>query len=153
MASPAKFAQRLAAIAQGVELNSGNAVRDAAAAAIVALVRLTPVGGFPTSPRDRHPGLARSNWQVLPGDQSAVVARPETSEAEAITAGLAAARELGGPDATVSISNVVSYINRLNEGQSDQAPAGFVEAAIAEASATVKNVRLLKRLPPRVIHR
>jgi formaldehyde-activating enzyme involved in methanogenesis len=33
------------------------------------------------------------------------------------------------------VSNNVPYINRLNEGHSAQAPAGFVQQAVAKAVA------------------
>jgi len=148
MADPEQFAARLRAIAEGVELNSGRAVKDAAAAALVALVRLTPVGGPPTSPRDPHPGLARSNWHVLAGEATARVQREATTEGDAVGAGLAVINGLGRPDA-VTISNPVPYINKLNDGSSSQAPAGFVQAALAAASTALRRVRLLTNVRSR----
>jgi len=148
MATPAKFAARIRALADGVELQSGEAVKDAAAAALVTLVRVTPVGGPPTSPRDPHPGLARSNWHVLVGDQSASALRSPTTETEAVANGIAAARALATTDGTISISNPTPYINALNSGSSLQAPAGFVDAAIAAAAAAASRARLLKRITP-----
>lgn len=148
MADPEQFAARLLAIAEGVELNSGRAVKDAAAAAVVALVRLTPVGGPPTSPRDPHPGLARSNWYVIAGEASAQHVRDHTTEGDAVSRAIFEVNGLGRPD-VVSISNPVPYINKLNDGSSTQAPAGFVQAALAAASARLKSVRLLTNVRSR----
>ncbi len=36
------------------------------------------------------------------------------------------------------LSNNVPYISRLNDGSSGQAPAGFVQAAIARASGELR---------------
>jgi len=41
----------------------------------------------------------------------------------------------------VTIANKVPYINRLNEGHSRQAPAGFVQAAIARGVSGVRALR------------
>lgn len=142
MAPPAEFTRRLFALARNVELNSGEVIRDAVAAALVTLVRVTPVGGPPTSPRDPHPGLARSNWQVLPGEGSAGAVVPVLSESETIARGLAAARVVP-IDGAVTISNPLPYIDRLNAGSSAQAPANFVELALFASGAAAQRVRLL----------
>lgn len=39
---------------------------------------------------------------------------------------------------TIFITNNLPYIQRLNDGYSKQAPAGFVEAAIAAVKRTIK---------------
>lgn len=144
MANPKQFARNLFARARGVELNSGDALRDAIGAAMVTLVRVTPVGGPPTSPRDPHPGLARSNWKVvLPGASigGLVVAG---SESDAITRGIFAAKAVP-TDGFAFITNSVPYINRLNEGSSSQAPAGFVRLAVIAAGLAASDVRLLRK--------
>lgn len=140
MAVPKVFAARMRALAQGVELNSGSALQDALGTALVVLVRSTPVGGPPTSPKDPHPGLARSNWQIARGSARAIA--PAASEGEAIARGLAIIRSFRADEDAI-ISNPVPYINRLNDGSSTQAPAGFVNAAISAAAATARGVRLL----------
>ena len=140
MANPKQFAARMSALARGVELNSGSALRDAIGAAIVTLVRLTPVGGPPTSPHDTHPGLARSNWQV--GREGAGFVRAATSESDAIARGLAQARQFREDDEAI-ISNASPHINALNNGWSSQAPAGFANAAARIAGAAARGVRLL----------
>lgn len=84
-------------------------------------------------------GQAISNWQValdqppqerlpayFPGKlgSTAVVCRTAALEAAQSVLG---AKKAGQ---TVYISNVLPYIRRLNDGYSDQEPAGFVERAI-----------------------
>ncbi len=144
MANPRQFALNLFARARSVEINSGDALRDAIGAAMVTLVQVTPVGGPPTSPRDPHPGLARSNWKVLipgEGDGGLVAAGGQN---DAISRGIFAAKAVP-TDGTAFISNSVPYINRLNEGSSTQAPAGFVQLAVISAGLAASDVRLLKK--------
>ncbi len=142
MAKPRVFAVNLFRRAAGVELNSGDALRDAVGAILVVLVRATPVGGGTASPTDPHPGLARSNWQVSLTGATSLVA--ETSENEAVSRGLAAAKELRH-DGMAVIANAVPYIGKLNRGSSAQAPAGFVQLAAEAGVASVRGVRLLRK--------
>lgn len=144
MASPAVFTRNLFARARAVERNSGNALQVAVVTVTTSLVSATPVGGPPTSPRDPHPGLARSNWQVFPGAVSAASIRPVTSAGEAISrAGSLAAA--ASPDGSFTVSNPVPYMDKLNNGSSTQAPAGFVELSIAAAQAALGGIVLLGR--------
>lgn len=71
-------------------------------------------------------GYARANWQITIGV-------PATGEVPAGGAPLALALESYNPerDGAAFITNNAKYIRRLNAGHSQQAPAGFVEAAIA----------------------
>ncbi len=144
MANPRQFARNLFARARSVEINSGDALRDAIGAAMVTLVRVTPVGGPPTSPRDPHPGLARSNWKVIIPGESIGGLVAASGETEAVSRGLLAAKAV--PTAgTAFISNFVPYINRLNEGSSTQAPIGFVQLAVIAAGLAASDVRLLRK--------
>lgn len=102
-------------------------------------------------------GVARSNWVVTrdvpfssripayaPGSKLGI---GETANASAaISQGLAA---IGRFDArrnrSIHFTNNVPYIVKLNGGSSRQAPALFVQRAIAEGAASIRGVRLLKR--------
>jgi hypothetical protein len=100
-------------------------------------------------------GRARSNWLVqldtpsrrqidtyVPG-QAGSTAAPNVSEA------LAQGREVitrydGDKNNAIVISNNLPYINRLNDGYSRQAPAGFVERAVQAAVQRVRGARLIR---------
>ncbi len=144
MANPRQFARNLFARARSVDINSGDALRDAIGAAMVTLVRVTPVGGPPTSPRDPHPGLARSNWKVIIPGESIGGLVAAGGESDAITRGIFAAKAVP-TDGTAFIANFVPYINRLNEGSSTQAPAGFVRLAVVAAGLSANAVVLLRK--------
>ena len=144
MADLKQFARNLSERAKAVEVNSGNALRDAVGAILVTLVQITPVGGPPTSPGDPHPGLARINWRVTAGEGGSNSIIPESSEGEAIAAGLSAALSVK-IDGVARIANSVPYINALDAGSSTQAPAGFVRAAGEAGVASVRGVELLRK--------
>lgn len=90
----------------------------------------------------RRTGWARANWSpsigrpraLLNADVSnptpADVAR-QTASGEAAIAVIATTYRLSL--GAVYITNGVPYIGRLNEGSSQQAPAGFVQAAVRRA--------------------
>lgn len=95
-------------------------------------------------------GWARANW--VPSFNSPVYDRRQLTDTErqsALTTQQARqqsglAQVVAGYDlnrGTIFISNGVPYIVRLNEGSSSQAPAGFVQAAVRRAIATVTAVR------------
>lgn len=92
----------------------------------------------------RKTGWARANWIPSIGQPTAVDGSPPTEDAaksavrqrdaarESAIANIVSAYKL--PMGRVFISNNVPYINRLNDGHSKQAPAGFVQAAILRAA-------------------
>lgn len=138
MASLTDFAADMARTAKVVERQARIIIRDVAASIVAELVARTPVGGPPTSPHDPHPRLARSNWSARPGDNEAVNLRQPEDAAATI------ARARAAPPAdTYTISNPTPYLSRLNEGSSTQAPAGFIEAGIADGAARVPDVNIL----------
>lgn len=138
-----EFARRIRIIGQGVEDNARELVVKTALAIDQVLVTSTPV----------DTGRARSNWRVSIG-----VGLTEEIEAYVLgvggdTGGANAAAALqnakqvlqeykGG--SAVYISNNLPYITALNEGSSAQAPAGFVELAVQEASSVIKGARLVR---------
>ncbi len=90
-------------------------------------------------------GWARANWipqigdpfRDIVGDREAI----DTSEQELGMAEVATQYDL--LDGPIFISNNVPYIESLNEGSSDQAPAGFIEAVI-EREVAKANQRILR---------
>lgn len=83
-----------------------------------------------TTPVDT--GRAKSNW--LPSLNSPDTRKVEPNQKPDIGPTLSAY----GIDDTIFISNNLPYIQKLNEGSSQQAPAGFVEAAIARAKRIIR---------------
>lgn len=77
---------------------------------------------------------AVSNWQVKVGTKasSPVLPYSTTRQTSAAIAVSIAENELkrAKPGQPVYISNLLPYINKLNDGSSKQAPAGFKERAV-----------------------
>lgn len=110
-------------------------IRKIALDIVANLVRAPSEGGTPVDT-----GWARANWVPQIGEPF----RGTAGTREQAEAGNVSGAEQGQGLATVAatyklergkvyISNNVPYIGRLNAGSSRQAPAGFVEAAIAKA--------------------
>lgn len=80
-------------------------------------------------------GHARANWIVSigepPSEQSA-------ASGAAYQNGVTRLLSWKLGDGDIFVGNAVVYIQRLDAGHSKQAPAGFIEAAIARAVATVQ---------------
>jgi len=91
------------------------------------------------TPKDT--GWAAANW--IPsvggsgGGSSAAKGDPGSARASQ-KAGISEIRSGSKKTRNIFIANNVPYIGRLNAGSSNQAPAGFVESAIARAVASVK---------------
>lgn len=83
-------------------------------------------------------GWARANWIVSVGRPEVlpVGSRKEVSIAEQ-QASLAALLGYKRTAGAVFIVNNVPYIRKLNEGWSKQAPAAFIQAAVAEGSKKI----------------
>lgn len=81
-------------------------------------------------------GHARANWIPSVGVANTTEA-PGNSNA-AYQAGVAQVASYKLGQGALWVSNVVSYITRLNYGSSTQAPALFVEAAIDRALTTIQ---------------
>lgn len=150
MATLAQFSQNIRKVGSRIENGSTVLVKKVAKKALRTLVRSTPV----------DTGEARSNWRVGIGAPTRSVIEPyapgkklgigETANAAAaIAAGVARINSLpkGPLKTSVYISNNTRHINLLNEGRSNQAPAGFVDAALAEAEREIKNFRFLTGNP------
>jgi hypothetical protein len=79
-------------------------------------------------------GHARRNWVPSVGEPHEGVVTSEAAHA----AGVAAVVAYELASGSLWVSNSVPYIRRLNYGHSQQAPAGFVERAIALALRAVE---------------
>lgn len=112
---------------QRVADNADRLVRRCALATDTALVLATPVDS----------GRARANWQVEIGQAAeGVIGDPNNKKEKFDKSGQGAISQ--GKDAiqgyksgsSINITNNLPYIERLNDGWSAQAPAGFVEKAV-----------------------
>ena len=85
-------------------------------------------------------GWARGNWIPSPDApvEEAVGTEGDAASAQAAQQeGIAKVAGHQGPSPAY-VANNVPYIQRLNDGWSKQAPAGFVEAAVDKAERTVQ---------------
>lgn len=127
------FAHRIAVRAEGIEDAVSKVVRKVALLVDTGVVLGTPV----------DTGRARANWQVSVGRpaEGVLPAPPSPSvgqQAALKQAQTALASYAGGEGVEIHITNNLPYIRRLNDGWSKQAPAGFVETAVAAGVAAVK---------------
>lgn len=143
MATLKGFANRMRVVARGVPGNADALVRKVALAVDRVVVTQTPV----------DTGRARANWQAAigaaptgevgqypagtGGATGAAAAAQAMAQAQGVVAGYK-----GGE--TIHLTNNLPYIQRLNEGHSDQAPAGFVQAGIDVAVRAVKGAKIIK---------
>lgn len=115
------------------------------------VVLATPVGN-PTlwaspAPAGYVGGRARANWQVSIGAAaSGVVAGEDAGGGSTISEGVGTINTApaGQP---IHITNNVPHIMPLNEGHSLQAPAGFIQRAVAQASGGLEGFKLTEDTP------
>lgn len=124
-------------IAVKVTKNADRMVREVALRVDQILVMETPVAS----------GYARSNWIPALGIGS-IEERPsfgpgggslQIAEMQQVVA-----QYSGDVKRAIHITNNVIYINRLNEGWSAQAPAGFVDAAVIKGIEAAAEVSILE---------
>lgn len=132
----ADFSKSMQIRSRAVSENADRLVRRIALVADQAIVSATPV----------DTGRARSNW-ILSLDTPVLSAREAYAAGEGASteaANTLAATEQavhavapynGDTHSSVHITNNLPYIDRLNNGWSRQAPAGFVEEALAATAA------------------
>lgn len=128
----ADFARRMANLAEEVEENINDGLKEISAVALTEIVYQTPVDRRKNAP---HPGQARGGW-VVGANTPPVPREPGHMDevgTDTIAEGIAELTTLYGHNNTVFIENHVPYINKLNAGSSQQAPAGFVEKALVQA--------------------
>lgn len=87
-------------------------------------------------------GWARANWVPNLGGPYMGNSEPpdKPSPADTLTqeSGLSQVLAFKLADGAIFVSNRVPYIQKLNDGWSDQAPAGFVEAAVDKVLAEAR---------------
>ena len=137
------FKKRINDIANGVEKNADTMMRKTVITVASAVVLRTPV----------DTGRARANWRtniggplVAPVTSFPVGKKGSSGAAAAGQAINDANTKMNGykGGAPVYLSNNLPYIGRLNQGHSKQAPAGFVESAIAAGLRAIRSARLVK---------
>ena len=80
-------------------------------------------------------GRAKGNWLVgVNSVKTAIVEKEDKSGSGAILEGASEIKKAEFGD-VIHIINNLPYINKLNDGSSTQAPAGFVESAVERAVA------------------
>lgn len=131
MSDLATFSLRIRALGSEIAQRTDETVRQAALAIDQAVVLSTPV----------DTGRARSNWIVQLGSDSNETREPLPVGAVLSEAAAKISEYKGGTE--IHITNNLPYINRLNEGHSAQAPAGFVETATQIAFEAVRKSKLL----------
>jgi len=149
VASAPEFARRMKKVGERIERNADRLVRKCALAVDATVVLATPV----------DTGRARSNWQVelngpnlstrepyVPGSKRST--EGENSRAALDQGKAVVAQYKGGVNASIHITNNLSYIGKLNEGFSAQAPSGFVEKAVMVGVRVVKNARVTRTVGP-----
>lgn len=93
---------------------------------------------YDKTPKDT--GYARSNWVVSIGQPiETVVGSKESIDDSRFNSSVFALQQFGLLFTNVIyICNNVPYIGKLNDGWSSQAPAGFIEAALADAQTAAE---------------
>jgi hypothetical protein len=123
-----QFSRRIQDVAKGVEPGVDDIVRKYALIANQTVVMATPV----------DTGRARANWQVsigAPVSGSLASTEPQTTLNQNKSS-IGAFRASSGQE--LYLQNNLPYIERLNQGWSAQAPAGFVEKALLAAARALK---------------
>lgn len=137
MADLNKFSKRMKQIARRIEVNVDKGVVKLGSLIQQTVITATPV----------DTGRARGNWFASLG--SPRLAADENSK-DLTGAGRISSNDAiinsRGADQSIYITNNLPYIKRLNEGSSQQAPAGFVEKAVSTARRALRNeIRLLRK--------
>lgn len=127
-----EFSQRMYVRAAKFEENVDLLMRTVALSVDQAVVMATPV----------DTGRARANW-IVSIDAPAAGTTDEVGAAAALAQGAKVIAQYGDGMRTIHITNNLPYIKRLNEGWSAQAPAGFVEEAVAAGVKAVRGAQLL----------
>lgn len=151
MAGLREFSARVSKIAAALPQGANLVKRKVALAILQPIVTATPVGN-PTlwsaqARRRVRPGYvggrARGNWFVSIGTQYAGTTKEvDPNGGRTIQRGQAVINS-SAPLAAIHITNNLPYIVPLNQGHSKQAPAAFVEMAVAKGIAHLQTLRIL----------
>lgn len=125
---------RVRVVVTSLEGFVGRVIQSLAMHIVANLVRAPSQGGTPVDT-----GWARANWVPRIGEPfKGTAGTREQAEAGNVSgveqaAGIVSLVGYKPARGKVYVSNNVPYITRLNEGSSRQAPAGFVQDAVAKA--------------------
>lgn len=142
MASLSNFSRRITIIGDGIAENADRTVRRVALVADQVLVSGTPV----------DTGRARSNWLVQLNQPAEGIIEAYVPGEFGTTGGANTQAALNQAQAAISnythgdvihITNNLPYMQALNDGSSDQAPANFIEDGIQQAVQAVRGARLI----------
>lgn len=152
MATLQEFSRRIKTIAATIEKGGPEVARKTAALILQTVVMATPVGNTALwseqSRRRARPGYvggrARANWFVgvghAPGE---VTEETDAGGQQAIGRGKEVLNSVPKKGTVeIHITNNLPYIVPLNEGHSKQAPAAFVELAVATATDAIKRMKV-----------
>jgi HK97 gp10 family phage protein len=136
-----QFSQRIFKLANRIEPNANEMVKDAAKAFLTTVVNMTPV----------DEGTAVSSWKVglnyKPQGTRVFAKGSKGSTAGANRAAVLADTlpkiEKRVTGITISIVNTAPHIAYLNSGSSRQAPAGFIEAAYQQSYIAIRRRKVL----------
>lgn len=123
MATLEDLEKNIRAWAKLIPQNASNIVAKAAIAGLQAVVVSNPV----------DTGRSRGNYFI---NINAATTNFIESRRESVGPGIAVANTIQ-PDDELHLNNNTSYINKLNNGSSAQAPAGFIEDAVVAAAGAV----------------
>lgn len=134
-----QFSRRITRVGAQIAANADRLVRTVALAADQVVVMETPV----------DTGRAKSNWIVALGSAPSGTIDPYASGEGGSTAGSNEAAALAQAERVISgyngdmgveiyITNNLPYIEELNRGSSAQAPAQYVETALATALSIIR---------------
>jgi hypothetical protein len=131
------FANRMEKLANNVDKEASATASRVAIGILTHLVHVTPV----------DTSKALSNWQVslnepvsdaLPPYYEGKGGSTKNSSAQATLSKAKITLAKKKPGESIYLSNVLPYIQRLNDGHSQQAPVGFVELSVALGRRLIK---------------
>lgn len=136
-----QFSQRMFGLANKIEKNANEKVKDAAKAFLTTVVEMTPVDtgqavsswkvGLNYKPRGTRVFAEGTDGSTASANRSAVLALELPKIAARVTG------------QTISVVNTAPYIQRLNNGTSRKAPAGFIDTAYLNATLAIRKRKLL----------
>ena len=130
------FSKRMGVVAKAVFEDTEKKIKRAAIVADQALVLGTPV----------DTGRARANWIASVGSPTSLqLNSTDPGGSQAISQGLNTVQQWSIGEGSIFFTNSLPYIQRLDDGWSDQAPAGMTAAALQAASAELRRGGFLRK--------
>jgi hypothetical protein len=130
MASPRSFAKKMRAYKNDIPKQVNEIKKQAVQEIVLQVVPDTPV----------RSGQARSNYFTTNGSANTSVTAhgPFTQDGYQSINRMRVALQGARPGIPMHITNNLPYIGRLNDGYSAQAPANFIQIAIARAQGIIR---------------